>query len=150
MNFWESSAVCQQTQPFITGSAHFSKHRVWPILISRQDVNFRPSNYATEYPAGQSRQRFSSSCPKSWALSQHCPKSSQDRKDPAIPSRLSQCQIVIDTGFPPGWPWLTETKRDPSHVGARRQAGAAAGLGFEGQGAHTGQWGYTNMQSIYF
>lgn len=152
LNFWELSSAYHQTQPFVTGSTHCSKHRdrVWSILISHQDLNFRPSNYTTEYPTGQSRKCFSSSCPKSQGLSSYRSKSSQDHKDPVIPLHLSQSQIVIDTGLPPWWPWLTETKRDPSHVGTRHQAGAAAGLWFEGQGAHTGQCSYTNMQSIYF
>lgn len=151
LNFWRLSSVYQQTQPSVRGSAHSSKHRdrVWSILISHQDVNFRPPNYTTEYPLGQSRKHFSSSCPESWGLSSYCPKSSQDHKDPAIPLHFSQSQIVIDTGLRPWWPWLTETKMDPTWE-PTWEPNIKWGLWFKGQGAHTGQWGYTNMQSIYF
>lgn len=150
MNFGEFTSIYHHIQPFVTGFAHSSKHRnrIWSILISYQDLNCRPLNYTTEYPMGQSRKHFSSSHPKSQGLSCYCPKPIQDHRNPTIPLHLSQSQIVLNTGLPPWWPWLTETKRDPFYVGASHEAKAAAGLKFKGQG-HAGQWGYTNMQSIY-
>lgn len=91
----------------------------------------------------QSRMCFSSSCPKPFLFFQKAAR--------IIRTLLYLCTYPSpELSSTPVWPWLPETQRDPSHMEARNHAGAAAGLRFEGQGAHSGQWGYTNMQSIYF
>lgn len=134
---------CHKIQPFLVDSAYSSKRRadlLHPDFTSKSQLSLVWS--ITEYPMRQSRMWFPSSCPKPLLFSKASGIIRTLLYLPTYPSpKLSSTPV---------WSGLPETQRDPSHLGARNHAGAAAGLGFKGQGAHTGQWGYTNMQSIYF